>query len=86
MGTPAGPPRTSLDKITRCRECDNALPRFTAEGKEAVIARAAPDMLAALKAAEEELRLLRMKDTKAVYNPGLRAIISLAIAKAEGRA
>jgi hypothetical protein len=40
------------------------------------------DMLAALKAAQEELRLLHMKDTATVYNPGLNAQISLAISKA----
>jgi hypothetical protein len=44
---------------------------------------AAPEMLAALKAAQEELRLLRMKDAATVYNPGLNAQISIAIAKAE---
>jgi hypothetical protein len=49
MGTPAGPPRTATDKVTRCRECDQALPRYMAEGKEAVIARAASDMLSALR-------------------------------------
>lgn len=47
--------------------------------------KAAPDMLAALKAAQEEIRLIRMKDCNVVYNPCLQLMMSLAIAKA-GRA
>lgn len=43
---------------------------------------AAPNLLAALKAAREELRLIRMKDTDAVYNPCLRIQMDIAIAKA----
>jgi len=46
---------------------------------------AAPDLLDALKAAQEELRLIRMKDTNAVYDVLCRSQISAAIAKAEGR-
>lgn len=45
---------------------------------------AAPELLEALKGAQEELRLIRMKDTNAVYNPTIRILMELAIAKAEG--
>lgn len=41
------------------------------------------DLLAALKAAREELRLLRMKDTNVVYDPTLRMTMDAAIARAE---
>ena len=39
----------------------------------------------ALEAAQEELRLIRMKDTNAVYDPGLRVLMQAAIAKAKGQ-
>lgn len=41
-------------------------------------------LLAACKAAKEELRLLQMKDTGAVYDPTVRTLLDVAIAKAEG--
>jgi phosphoribosylamine-glycine ligase len=40
-------------------------------------------LVEALKGAQEELRLIRMKDTNVVYNPALKAQISLALAQAE---
>lgn len=46
---------------------------------------AAPELYAALEAAQEELRLLRMKDTSAVYNPTLRTQITIALAQARGK-
>lgn len=45
---------------------------------------AAPELYAALVAAEEELRLLRMKDTSSVYNPALSTQMAIALAKARG--
>lgn len=45
---------------------------------------AAPDLYAALEGAQEELRLIRMKDTGAVYDPTIRARISLALSLARG--
>lgn len=45
---------------------------------------AAPDLYEALEAAQEELRLLRMKDTGTVYDPTLRGRISAVLAKARG--
>lgn len=47
---------------------------------------AAPDLLEALKACLEELRLIRMKDCGAVYDIMCRHDAEMAIAKAEGRA
>lgn len=44
----------------------------------------APDLYEALVAAQEELRLLRMKDTNVVYNPALHLQITLVLAKARG--
>lgn len=44
---------------------------------------AAPELYQALKAAQEELRLIHMKDTGAVYNPALRTQIAVALQKAE---
>lgn len=57
------------------------LPASNADTLAAIIDKetAAPELLAALQDAQEELRLLRMKDTNAVYDPGLRARISAAI-------
>jgi hypothetical protein len=45
---------------------------------------AVTDLYEALKAAEEELRLIRMKDHATVYNPTLNMQITLAFAKADG--
>ena len=41
------------------------------------------DLLVALEAAQEELRLIRMKDCDVVYQPGLSVQIDAAIAKAK---
>ncbi len=46
---------------------------------------AAPEMYEALNDAQEELRLIRMKDTNAVYDPTVRIRIEIALAKAEGK-
>lgn len=46
---------------------------------------AAPDLLDALLGAQEELRLIRMKDCDRVYDPTLTIKIHLAISKAEGK-
>ena len=43
------------------------------------------ELLEALKAAQEELRLLHAKDTLTVYDPTLKSRMALVIAKAEGR-
>ena len=43
---------------------------------------AAPEMYEALKGAQKELRLIRMKDTNAVYDPTIRIRIEAALAKA----
>lgn len=43
---------------------------------------AAPDLYRALLAAQEELRLIRMKDHGTVYNPALSTQIALALQKA----
>lgn len=40
------------------------------------------DLVAALSAAQEELRLIRMKDTGTIYNPALTTQIALALQKA----
>jgi hypothetical protein len=58
-----------------------------AEEKEfaARLIAAAPELFEALVAAEEELRLIRMKDTSATYNPILRTQITLVLAKARGQ-
>lgn len=45
---------------------------------------AAPELLEALCDAREELRLIRMKDTVAVYDPTVRIRIDAVIAKAKG--
>jgi hypothetical protein len=45
---------------------------------------AAPELFDTLVAAEEELRLIHMKDTSATYNPILRTQIMLVLAKARG--
>ena len=42
----------------------------------------APEIYEALKGAQEELRLIRMKDTGAVYDPTIRVRIDAALAKA----
>jgi predicted esterase len=55
------------------------------EKRIAQVLSAAPEMLEALKAAREELRLLRMKDTDAVYNPVLGIQMDIAINKATGQ-
>lgn len=59
---------------------------FTPEETEANarLMSASPELLKELKAAQEELRLIRMKDTQAVYDPGLWVRIEAAIRKAEG--
>lgn len=46
---------------------------------------AAPELLEALQRAQEELRLIRMKDTGAVYDVMIRTDIAAAIAKANGK-
>lgn len=64
----------------------DAVGQETADEREAnarLIA-AAPELYAALDAAREELRLIRMKDTGAVYNPALRTQIDIVLAKARG--
>ncbi len=43
------------------------------------------DMYQCLKDAREELHLIRMKDTNAVYDPTVRIRIDIALAKAEGK-
>lgn len=53
--------------------------------QHAALIASAPDLLAVLKRAQEELRLIRMKDTGAVYDTTLRFDITLALTKAEGR-
>ena len=45
---------------------------------------AAPELYEVLEAAQEELRLIRMKDTDAVYDPTLKVRMSAALAKARG--
>jgi hypothetical protein len=45
---------------------------------------AAPALYAALVAAKEELRFIRMNNTRAVYNPALRTQIAVALAQARG--
>src|SRR5438046_2486779 len=45
---------------------------------------ASPEMLSALEGAQEELRLIRMKDTNAVYDPTIRIRIREAIRRAKG--
>lgn len=52
--------------------------------KTKALIEAAHDLREALLAAQEELRLIHMKDTKVVYNPMLRTQITLALQKAEG--
>lgn len=52
--------------------------------ENACLIAAAPDMLDALKAAQEELCLIRMKDSDVVYDSTLRVKMSAAIRKAEG--
>jgi hypothetical protein len=43
------------------------------------------DLVAALKRAMEELRLIRMKDCNVVYDTTLRVVASLALTKAESQ-
>jgi hypothetical protein len=67
--------------------CDTANNKATRTPEAAANARliaAAPDLLAALEAAKEEIRLIRMKDANVVYNPALQSMMSAAIAKARG--
>lgn len=67
-----------------CTSNGQNLARFNLDsGCASRMAAAAPDLLAALKAAQEELWLIRMKDHATVYNPGLSVMIDLAIDKAE---
>ena len=47
---------------------------------------AAPELYESLEGAQEELRLIRMKDCDAVYDPTIRVRIQLALAKARGEA
>lgn len=54
---------------------------MTVDENAALIA-AAPDLYEALRRAQEELRLINMKDTGAIYDVGLRTDISAALAKA----
>jgi hypothetical protein len=70
------------DVLSGCGDCSNI---FYNEADGRLIA-AAPDLYEALEAAQEELRLIRMKDTDAVYNPCLRMQMNLALAKARGEA
>lgn len=51
--TPAGPAVRAIDGVTRCRECDYKLPRFSAVGKAAVAAQASPALVNAIKKAIE---------------------------------
>ena len=46
---------------------------------------AAPELLQVVKDLMEELRLIRMKDTNAVYDPTVRIRAEIAIRKAEGK-
>lgn len=46
---------------------------------------AAPELYQALLRAQEELRLINMKDTGAIYDVSLRVSLNYALAKAEGR-
>jgi hypothetical protein len=64
---------------------DEATPNLREHCRVIAMRDAAQNMLEMLKAAQEELRLIRMKDTTACYNPGLRSQISIAIDLAEGR-
>ena len=61
-----------------------ACPNHEAQANARLIA-AAPDMLEALRRVKEELRLIRMKDTDAVYDVMLRTDIDAAIARATGQ-
>ena len=73
------------DDAMSCKACggtefhkDNELPSYAA------LAASHEKLVEALKAAQEELRLIRMKDSNAVYDPILRtATIPLALAEAE---
>lgn len=62
----------------------------TLSTSEAVLANAnliaeAPNMYELLKRAQEELRMIRMKDSDAVYDVGLRVEMERVLAQAEGR-
>jgi hypothetical protein len=50
----------------------------------ALLISAAPQLLEALEGLLEELRLIRLKDTGAVYNPTIRLIAEQAIRVAKG--
>ena len=69
-----------FDKIQICGA--NCAVATVYRRSDARLITAAPDLLAALEVAQEELRLIRMKDVATTYHPGLDVQIELAIAKA----
>ena len=60
-----------------------AIDQSTAEANARLMA-AAPDLLATLKRAREELRMIEMKDCGAVYDTTLRIAMDMFISKTEG--
>jgi hypothetical protein len=75
---------TSIHKNGREIAACSLTPSVQEAEANASLFAAAPDLLAALEAAKEEIRLIRMKDANVVYNPALQSMMSAAIAKARG--
>lgn len=73
---------TGLRLICHMLERNSSLDQDKANAR---LIAAAPDLLAALLAAQEELRLIKMKDTAVCYNPMLGAQMALALEKAGSR-
>lgn len=69
----------------RQRGEDGRLRSLEVDSSDARLIAAAPDLLAVLKDAREELRLCREKDWSGPYDPTLKGRIDAAIAKAEGK-
>lgn len=74
--------RTSTNVLEPFVHWRDQHPDCTVDEADMALIAASPDLYDALLAAQEELRLIRMKDTAAVYNPTVRIQIELALAKA----
>lgn len=79
-----GKPVQANRMYIRIEDHPNGLASKEETEANAALVFAAPDLLAALKGAREELRLIRMKDCDRVYDPTLRLKMDIAIHKAEG--
>lgn len=86
IGTPDGPPTTETDGITRCYKCNHKVQRFWAVGKNAIVAKAAPDLLVALNRAIAFIAdVVEGRDWEGCAGREIVLTAEAAVAKAEGR-